>query len=45
MDAHRRDVARIHPTGRIEQLARRLKCSRCGKKEAKLTVLGPVYPG
>ena len=38
------DVVRVHGTRRLEQLAPRLKCSRCKRKDAKLTVLGPVYP-
>jgi len=38
------EVARVHGKGRFPQLAPRLKCSRCGKKAARLTVLPPVYP-
>ena len=38
------EVARVHGNRRFAQLAPRLKCSRCRKKSAKLTVLGPVYP-
>ena len=36
------EVARLHGMRQLAQLAPRLKCERCGKKEAKLTVLGPV---
>ena len=38
------EVARVHGNRQLSQLAPRFKCARCGKKEAKLTVLGPVYP-
>ena len=38
------DVYRVHGNQQLSQLAPRLKCSRCRKKAAKLTVLGPVYP-
>jgi hypothetical protein len=38
------EVARVHGNRQLSQLAPRLKCHRCRKKEAKLTVLGPVYP-
>lgn len=38
------EVARAHGSANLTHLAPRLKCRRCKKKEAKLTVLGPVYP-
>lgn len=38
------DVARVHGNANLTHLAPRLKCARCKRKEAKLTVLGPVYP-
>ena len=38
------EVARVHGSKRFEQLAPRLKCKRCRKKAARLTVLPPVYP-
>jgi len=38
------EVARVQGNRQFAQLAPRLKCSRCRKKAAKLTVLGPVYP-
>ena len=38
------DVARVNGNRQFAQLERRLTCSRCKKKAAKLTVLGPVYP-
>lgn len=38
------EVARVHGNRQLSKLAPRLKCHRCRKKEAKLTVLGPVYP-
>ena len=38
------EVARVHGNANLTHLAPRLKCRRCRKKEAKLTVLGPVYP-
>jgi len=38
------EVFHVHGKGRFAQLAPRLKCRRCRKKAAKLTVLGPVYP-
>ena len=38
------DVHRVHGSQQLSQLAPRLKCARCKKKAAKLTVLGPVYP-
>jgi hypothetical protein len=36
------DVARVHGNANLTHLAPRLKCRRCNKKEAKLTVLGRV---
>jgi hypothetical protein len=33
----------VHGSANLTHLAPRLKCSRCKRKEAKLTVLGPVY--
>ena len=38
------DVHHVHGNRQLALLAPRLKCRRCRKKEAKLTVLGPVYP-
>jgi hypothetical protein len=38
------EVHGVHGNAQLSQLAPRLKCSRCRQKEAKLTVLGPVYP-
>ncbi|HEY4071262.1 MAG TPA: hypothetical protein VGM04_06880 [Sphingomicrobium sp.] len=38
------EVHRVHGNANLIHLAPRLKCRRCGKKAAKLTVLGPVYP-
>ena len=38
------DVARVHGNANLTHLAPRLKCKRCKKKEARLTVLPPVYP-
>ena len=38
------EVARVNGNRQFAQLERRLTCSRCKKKAAKLTVLGPVYP-
>lgn len=32
------DVARAHGTKTFAQIRRRMKCSRCGEKEAQLTV-------
>jgi hypothetical protein len=37
-------VHQLHGSRPLKRLAPRLKCRRCGKKGAKLTVLGPVYP-
>lgn len=36
------EVYVVHGRGRLDRLAARLKCRRCGKKEARLTVLDPV---
>ena len=36
------EVCQVHGNARIERLAPRLKCRRCGKKAAKLAVLPPV---
>ena len=38
------DVYNVHGNRQLTQLARRLKCRRCKKKEAKVTVLDPVWP-
>ncbi len=38
------EVARVHGNAQLSQLTPRLKCHRCRRKEAKLTVLGSVYP-
>ena len=38
------DVYNVHGNRQLNQLARRLKCRRCKKKEAKVTVLDPVWP-
>ena len=38
------EILSVHGNRQFAQLAPRLKCSRCRKKAAKLTVLGPVYP-
>jgi hypothetical protein len=38
------DVARVHGKANLTHLARRVKCSRCLREDAKLTVLRPVYP-
>ena len=38
------EVARVHGTRNFHHLVPRLKCRRCRRKAAKLTVLGPVYP-
>lgn len=43
-DAERVDVYQIHGNRQLTQLARRLICRRCKKKEAKVTVLDPVWP-
>jgi hypothetical protein len=40
---NRIDVARVHGNAQLSQLTPRLKCHRCRRNEAKLTVLGPVY--
>ena len=36
------EVHRVHGNANLAHLAPRLKCRRCGKKEAKLTVLPPA---
>ena len=36
------EVCLMHAKGKLERLVPRLKCKRCGKKAAKLTVLPPV---
>jgi rubredoxin len=38
------DVYQIHGNRQLTQLPRRLVCRRCKKKEAKVTVLDPVWP-
>jgi hypothetical protein len=38
------EVMQVHGNARLEQLRPRLKCRRCKRKAAKLTVLPPVYP-
>ena len=38
------EVARVHGNANLTHLAPRLKCKRCGRKEARTTVLPPVYP-
>ena len=35
------ELARSLGTGDLSQMVRRLKCARCGAKEAKLTLLSP----
>ena len=35
------EAAKIGGVGLLEGLARRLKCGRCGQKQARLTVLSP----
>jgi rubredoxin len=37
------EVCMINGNCQFAQLERRLKCKRCGRKEAKLTVLDPVW--
>jgi len=37
-------VAKVLGTGDLGYIARRLKCSRCGVKEVKMTVLSPPPP-
>lgn len=36
------EVYDLHGTRQLSLLPRRLKCRRCKRKQAKLTVLGPV---
>ena len=36
------EVVQVHGRARLDLLPRRLKCSRCGRKAAKLTVLDPL---
>jgi hypothetical protein len=36
------EVHQVHGTLQLSQLARRLKCKRCGRKEVKTTILDPV---
>jgi hypothetical protein len=38
------EVARVHGNANLTHLAPGLKCSRRKRKEAKLTLLGRVYP-
>jgi hypothetical protein len=38
------EVARAWGTKPLAQLLQRMKCSRCGAKEAQLTVLSPPAP-
>jgi hypothetical protein len=38
------EVLNVHGNRQLSQLAPRLKCRRCGRKAAKLTVLDPIYP-
>jgi rubredoxin len=38
------EVHRINGNRHFAELARRLKCRRCHRKAAKLTVLDPVWP-
>jgi rubredoxin len=38
------EVHQVHGNRQFAQLAPRLKCRRCRKKAAKLTVLDPIYP-
>ena len=38
------DVAKGWGTASLESIRRRMKCSRCGAKEARLTVLSPPAP-
>jgi hypothetical protein len=37
-------VATALGTGSLDYISRRLKCSRCGAKESKVTVLSPPPP-
>jgi len=36
------EAVQVHGRARLDLLPRRLKCSRCGRKAAKLTVLDPL---
>jgi hypothetical protein len=38
------EVHHVHSNRQLTQLARRLKCKRCKKKAAKITLLDPIYP-
>ena len=38
------DVAKAYGTKSFAEIQRRMKCSRCGVKEAHLTVLSPPGP-
>jgi hypothetical protein len=36
------EVYSVHSKGRLDRFALRLRCKRCGKKAARVTVLDPV---
>jgi len=38
------DVAKTYGTRSFAEIKRRMKCSRCGEKDAQLTVLSPPGP-
>jgi len=38
------EVHQLHGNRQLSQLAPRLKCRRCRRKAAKLTVLDPIWP-
>jgi len=38
------DVAKVGGCGRLDDFERRCKCSRCGRKNAKLMILPPLPP-
>ena len=38
------DVAKVYGIKTFVQIQQRMKCSRCGAKEARLTVLSPLGP-
>ena len=38
------EVHRVHGSASLEHLRPRLKCRRCGKKKARLAMLGPLTP-
>jgi len=38
------ELAKTLGTGELRQMTKRLKCSRCGVKEAKMTLLSPAAP-